>query len=110
MRRHFHLPMTLTHLLTVNGKAVAHSLDFDLVAVAATEGEASEKLRVAVKTYVEFGLGKGWDDYILSPAPKKYRAKLTEDTPVRIGPPIEIATQQRAVLVVRPHEALATAV
>jgi len=101
--------MTLTHLLCTNGKAVAHSLDFDLVSVASTEEEATKKLRLAVKTYVEFGLGKGWDDYILFPAPKRYRDKLTPDVPAQIGPPIEIASDERAVLVVRPHEAFAAA-
>jgi hypothetical protein len=60
----FNLPMMLTFLESKNGHHVVHSLDFDIVSVADTEHEAWEKARLAVKTYVEFGLSKGWYDYI----------------------------------------------
>ena len=105
MPRQFQLPMTLTHLVTkTDGRCVAHSLDFDIVEVGANEEEAWERLTAAVKAYVEFGLSKGWDDYILFDAPDEYQRKITPDMEVQIMPPLEIASKPRNVIRMRPHE------
>jgi hypothetical protein len=72
----FNLPMMLTFLESRNGHLV-HSLDFDIVSVATTEHEAWEKARLCGKGYVEFGLSKGWPDYIAFSAPQD---KITPDT------------------------------
>src|SRR5215471_18716431 len=97
-RKPFNLPMMLTNLLVRNGKHVAHSLDFDIVCVGDNEKEASEKLYLAIKTYVEFGISKGWEDYIHFEAPQEYWDKLTPDVPLQLGPSITIAGVQRKVL------------
>jgi len=114
MRRKFQLPMTLTNTVCPreDGKTVARSLDFDLATVGANENEAIRRLRIAIKEYVEFGLGKGWNDFILFDAPDQYRHKLTPLSLVEFGAPIEIANQERAVITVRPthHEAQRVAV
>ena len=98
IKKPFNLPMMLTNLLTRNGKCVAHSLDFDIVCAGDTEDEASEKLRLAIKTYVEFGISNGWNDYIILSAPQHYWDKLTSDVPLKIGPPIIIEGIERKVL------------
>jgi len=104
MSRPFRLPMTLGHIVTQTSSTrfVAHSLDFDLVEIGATEEEAWGNLMLAVKTYVEFGLSKGWDDYVIQPAPEQY--KITEDMEVKMMPPLLIANAKRAVIAMRPHE------
>lgn len=71
-RRPFSLPMTTIislHKDVKAAKVIAHSLDFDLVCSGQNEGEAISKLRLAVKSYIEFGLSNGWNDDILFPAP-----------------------------------------
>jgi hypothetical protein len=101
MRRNkkpFSLPMMLTHLMVHNGKHVAHSLDFDIVCVGDSEDEAWDKLSVAIKTYVEFGISNGWEDFIIFQAPQEVCDKLTPDVPLKLGPPITIAGMQRKVL------------
>jgi hypothetical protein len=105
MMKRFSLPAVLTNLIATNGKCVAHNLDFDLVAVAPTEEEAWARLRLAVKTYVEFGLSKGWEHSMLFAAPQEVRDLLKPNTPVQIMPPLEIASDTTPVLAVRsPHE------
>jgi hypothetical protein len=106
MRRKFQLPMTLTNTVCPreDGKIVARSLDFHLASVGKDEAEAKGKLRIQIKEYVEFGLSRFWDDFVLHAAPDKYVHMLTPDTPIEIGPPIEIASNERAVITVRsPH-------
>ncbi len=98
IKKPFTLPMVLTNLMIHNGKHVAHSLDFDIVCVAENEDEAWEKLSLAIKTYVEFGISNGWQDSIIFPAPQEFWDKLTPDTPLKIGPPILIAGIERKVL------------
>jgi hypothetical protein len=99
--------MTLTNLMSCNGACVAHSLDFDIVAVDATEEAAWNKLSLAVKTYVEFGLSQGWSEFIMHEAPQEFWDELTPSTPVKIMPPLEIADGERKAIVARPpHEAL----
>ena len=95
--------MMLTHLTSQNGKYVVHSLDFDIVSVADNEREAWEKHTLAIKTYVEFGISNGWQEYIIFPAPQELWDKITPDTPTQIRPPIMIAGVERKVIEV--HEA-----
>ncbi len=91
--------MMLTHVMVHDdGKCVAHSLDFDIVCVAAGEHEAWERLRLAIKTYVEFGISNGWQDSIIFPAPQECWDQLTPDTPLQLGPPITIAGMERKVV------------
>lgn len=114
MHRKFQLPMTLTNLICPrkDGKVVARSLDFHLASVGGNEEEATRKLRIQIKEYVEFGLSKGWEDYILFSAPDKYAKLLTPDTLVKYGPPIDIASDERPVITVHVpvHEAQLAAV
>lgn len=97
-KKSFNLPMMLTHLMTIHsGKCVAHSLDFDIVCVADKEEAAWEKLRLAVKTYVEFGISNGWQDFILFPAPQEEWDKLTPDLTLQLGLPLLIDGVERKV-------------
>jgi hypothetical protein len=99
IKKPFTLPMMLTHVMVHDaGKCVAHSLDFDIVCVAAEEQVAWEKLRLAIKTYVEFGISNGWQDSIVFPAPQEFWDKLTPETPLQLGPPITIAGMERKVV------------
>ncbi len=111
MRRPFRLPMTLSHLVTRTNlnRFVAHSLDFDLVEVGATREEAWSRLTLAVKTYVEFGLSKAWDDFIIFPAPDEFKRKITADMEISIMPPIELANTTQPVMALQAHEAFAAA-
>jgi len=81
---------TFTQQRRDDGKFVAHALEFDLVAVADTETEATDKIRLAVKIYIEFGLSQGWEDDILFPAPQQSWDRLTEDSRISLAAPIEI--------------------
>ena len=85
------LPMTATFFACpVKDGFKAHSLDFDLVAVAPTKDEALAKLRKIVKLYIEHGIQNRWEDDILFSAPEKYWAQLTVDTLIAMGEPILI--------------------
>jgi hypothetical protein len=96
----FNLPMMLTFLESKNGHHVVHSLDFDIVSVGNTEHEAWDKARLAVKTYVEFGLSKGWSEHIAFSAPQEYWDKITPDVNSRIAEPIMIANVEKKVVAV----------
>jgi len=98
IKKPFNLPMMLTHLMRHDGKYVAHSLDFDIVCVADEEKEATDKLRLAIKTYVEFGMSNGWEDSIVFPAPQEVWDMLTPETPLQLGPPLIIAGVERKVV------------
>ena len=81
----------------------AHALDFDLACVAPSEQEADRKIRLAVKTYIEFGLSSGWADEILFPAPEEYWDKLRDAT-ITLGEPIRIVdTRQMLVFLATPR-------
>ena len=103
-RKPFDLPMVLTNLMTHNGRCVAHSLDFDIVCVADSENEAWEKLSLAIKTYVEFGISKQWQDFISFPAPQEFWDKLTPETPIQLRPSIMIAGEERRVMEAELYE------
>jgi len=111
MRRQFRLPMMLSHLVrrTADNRFVAHSLDFDLVEVGATREEAWEKLSLAVKTYVEFGLSKGWDDFIIFPVPDEFKRRIHPHMEVELKTPIMIANVSQPVMALQDDEALAVA-
>lgn len=98
--RSFNLPMMLTFLESKNGHHAVHSLDFDLVSVADSEDEAWSKLRLAVKTYVEFGLSNGWKDHIVFPAPKELWDKITPEVSSRILEPITLGDAEKKVIAV----------
>ena len=105
-RRAFQLPMTMTILITrKEDKVVAHALDFDIVTVADTEEHATNKLALAVKTYIEYGLSKGWSEDIIFAAPNECWEKLSPETPVSLMPPMFI--DDRRMLVVRATPAIA---
>ena len=91
-RRAFRLPTTVAFLShrRGDGKYVAHSLEFDLVAVADDEDQADKKLRRAVKTYIEYGLSNGWTDDIIFLAPSICLEKAAQATVARPGEPIWI--------------------
>jgi len=102
-KRQFNLPATVTFIFSKDGeKTVAHALDFDLVSVADTEEEAKRKIRLAVETYVEYGLSKNWVDEILFLAPDEYWDKL-ENATIRIMEPIEVADRSMRTYFARPH-------
>lgn len=92
------LPLTLTFTtaFTANS-AVAHALEFDLVAVEATEEKALGKLRIMVELYIKHGVDRGWQDQLQFPAPQKYWDDLNEmDTVDRLSP-IEADNQKLTV-------------
>jgi|GEM_PF-3643985 hypothetical protein len=82
-----------------DGKVVAHSLDFDLVAVGADEEGAFRKLRLALKTYLEYGLSNGWVDDICFPAPSEYWEPFLKATSMRSMDPIEIDDDRQMIVV-----------
>lgn len=99
-KRAFQLPMTMTILISRQAeKVVAHALDFDIVTVADTEEHATNKLALAVKTYVEYGLSKGWSEDIMFAAPNEYWEGLSPETPVNLMAPIFV--DDKRMLVVR---------
>ena len=88
----FRLPITATFSLhrTGSGRHIAHALDFDLVCVSDTEQKALDKLRLAVRTYIEYGLNNNLAADILFPAPDEYWEKLQGQKIVTLLAPIEI--------------------
>lgn len=101
-KRAFRLPMTgafLSYPRSKDGKIVAHSLDFDLVAVADDEERAFKKLRRAVKTYVEYGISNNWTADIIFRAPEQcWEAFQKKDTPIRTMEPIDIDEDRMIVV------------
>ena len=108
-RKPFNLPMMLTNLVVRDGKHIAHSLDFDIVCVADSDQAAWDKLCLAIKTYVEFGLSKGWQDFIMFSAPQECWDRITPDTPLQLRPPITIAGEARKVVEAKFYEACSAA-
>ncbi len=108
--RSFNLPMMLTVLESKNGHHAVHSLDFDIVSVADSEEQAWNKLRLAVKTYVEFGLSKGWKNHILFNAPQQCWDKITPELNSRILESITLGdTETKVIAVNEPqHSNLST--
>jgi predicted RNase H-like HicB family nuclease len=70
---------------------VAHALDFDLVAVGKTEDEATEKIRWAIKAYIEYGLKNYWEEHIIFRAPQEFANELSpENITLKIMEPIVV--------------------
>lgn len=85
------LPMTAVFLVTKKSdRVIAHALDFDLLAVAATEMEAVRKVRLAVERHIEYGLTNNFTLDILQSAPEESWAALTPDATMSIGEPIQV--------------------
>jgi hypothetical protein len=99
-RRPFELPMTMVVTTCQDEEGfVAHALDFDLVAVAATEDGALDKVRLAVKTYIEYGITNNWEADIMFPAPKECWERISTDTLIKMMEPITV--MDRRLLVFR---------
>jgi len=100
-RQAFRIPMTGAFVTRTkpDGKVVAHSLDFDLVAVGEDEERAFKKLRLALKTYLEYGISKDWTDDISFPAPPEYWEPFLKATSMRSMDPIEIDADRQMIVV-----------
>jgi hypothetical protein len=99
-RATFELPMTATVTLCQDpaGNTVAHALDFDLVAVSDTVEKAVEKLCLAVKIYIEYGLSNGWTDDIVFKAPPRFWEAISQETQAKFLPSIMIDASPLFVL------------
>ena len=97
--RAFRIPMTGAFLSCQreDGKVVVHSLDFDIVAVSADEATALKKIRLAVKTYIEYGLSNNWTEDILFPAPAEHWDRFM-NAPKSTLPPIDIEDDRMIVV------------
>ncbi|MGI0086239.1 MAG: hypothetical protein ACREBQ_14260 [Nitrososphaerales archaeon] len=97
-KRTFKLPMTSTFAIGVQGdKFSAHALDFDIVCVSDSEERAIDNLRLAVKTYIEYGLSKGWSEDILFPAQEKFWDGIDSEGLVKMLPPLEVDDRRMIV-------------
>lgn len=90
---------------------VAHALDFDLVAVGTTEVEATEKIRWAIKAYIEYGLKNYWEDHIIFRAPEAFVDELSpEKTTLKLMEPIVVQNRKLGLARAIPtHEPKPTA-
>jgi hypothetical protein len=70
----FELPTSVTvrFYTEPDGQMTAHALDFDLVATAKDRENALRKIRLAIRSYIEFGFLNGWPEGIRYPAPEKF--------------------------------------
>jgi hypothetical protein len=96
--RPFSLPksVTISFCKTKSGRYRAHALDFDLVCTGTDRDETKRRIRLAVKTYIEYGLSNGWRNYILFPAPDECWQRLSStETLIAIWDPIVIRDEQQ---------------
>src|SRR5258707_7368738 len=98
--RSLNLPMMLTFLESKNGHHAVHSLVFDIVSVADSEEVAWNKLRLAVKTYVEFELSQGWKNHIVFNAPQECCDKITPEPTSRIFESVKLGDAGTKVVAV----------
>jgi ribosomal protein S13 len=95
-----HLDLPMTTIFTVKEtttKAIAHALDFDLIATAESKSEALKKLRAAVKHHIEFGFKHGLsENEIQRKAPQDCWDKIKHST-FTLGEDIEIDNHLRIV-------------
>lgn len=97
-RNLFRLPMGTTFgTYQRDDKWIAHALDFDLVSSGKTKAKALEKLRLSVKTYIEYGLTKNWVEDIIFPAPDRYWERIPIGHMFETMAPIEIEDQRMLV-------------
>jgi hypothetical protein len=73
-RKPFELPasVTIRFYPEPDGQITAHALDFDLVSTAKDRAEALRKIRLSLRSYIEFGFLNGWAEDIRYPAPAKF--------------------------------------
>jgi len=73
-RKPFDLPTTVTvrFYREPGGQVTAHALDFDLVSTAASRADALKKIRLSIRSYIEFGFLNEWAEDIRYPAPEKF--------------------------------------
>ena len=104
VRRPLELPMMMFVTTCQNEEGfVAHALDFDIVSVAASENEAMEKVRLAVKTYIEYGVNNNFSADVVYHAPQEFWDKISPDTPIKMLEPIIV--MDRRLLVVATAQA-----
>jgi predicted RNase H-like HicB family nuclease len=106
-RKPFELPMmSVIRYSRDNEGFVAHALDFDLVAVGNTEEEATEKIRWAIKAYIEYGLKNYWQDHIIFRAPEETANELSPgSTTLKIMEPLMILDRKMGLARATPtHE------
>lgn len=98
-RKAFRVPMTalFSSFRRPDGKCVAHSLDFDIVAVGEDEERALRKLSLAVKTYVEYGVSNNWVEDVLFPAPPEYWERFMAASSLRTTDPICIDDDRNGI-------------
>lgn|ERR1700683_135648 len=92
-RKPFELPtaITITFRRTDDGKVVAHALDFDLVSAGESHEEANRKIRLTIRSYVEFGFLNQWSDDIRYDAPATFWPP--QGTTLEVAEPIEIMSR-----------------
>ena len=102
VRRPFQIPTNVTIIFRPekDGKISAHALDFDLVSTAATQREASKKIRTAIISYIETGLLNEWADDIRYPAPEQYWPE--PGVKLEVGDPICIMSRSLLVYSASP--------
>jgi hypothetical protein len=73
-RKPFEMPTSVTvrFYAEPDGQMTAHALDFDLAATAQDRREALRKIRLSIRSYVEFGFLNGFAEDIRYPAPDKF--------------------------------------
>jgi len=73
-RKPFELPtsVTIRFYKEPDGKMTAHALDFDLVSTAGNREAALKKMRLSIRSYVEYGFLNGWAEDIRYAAPAKF--------------------------------------
>lgn len=90
----FRMPMSTPVLIRERRegepRVIAHALDFDIVCEAPALDVALQKLSLAVKKYIEFGLGNNWTEDILFPAPIECWHQFAHAKPSGISVPIQI--------------------
>ncbi len=109
-RKAFKIPMTgafVSHRRESDGQTVVHALDFDLVAVDPDCETAFQKIRLAVKTYVEYGVSNNWVDDICFPAPVGYWEPFRKASSMNSMAPISIEDDRQMIVVhaaISPNE------
>jgi hypothetical protein len=106
-RKAFELPMmSVIRFCRDEEGFVAHALDFDLVAVGSTENEATEKIRWAIKAYIEYGLKNYWQDHIIFRAPEETANELSPGaTTIKLMEPLAILDRKMSLVSATPtHE------
>ena len=106
-RKAFELPMmSIIQYSEEPDGFVAHALDFDLVAVGQSEEEATEKIRWAIKAYIEYGLKNYWEDHIIFRAPEKLLDEMSPGkTALKIMEPIIVQNRKMGLArAIQTHE------